>query len=103
MRRLTRKKKERRLLPPNLFTARAIFYRRVAEALAPPLFFFYLATGEGALPQRARGEGEGAGMGGRWAERPPARSPAAAVVVGGDGALGFRVAGDWGMLHGCRT
>ena len=52
-----------RMIPLNLFIARAIFRRRVAEALAPPLFFFYLATGEGALPQRARGEGERGGNG----------------------------------------
>ena len=32
-------------------------------------------------------------MGGRWAERPPVRSPAAGVVTGGGGAYRFGLLG----------
>ena len=52
------------------------------------LFIFSVEVSGG----RSLGRGRGwSGRGGRWGERPPARSPAAGVVEGGGGALGFRV------------
>ena len=93
-----------RMIPPNLFIARAIFRRRVAEALALPCSSSTSRQGRGAAPASKGGGERGAGMGGRWAERPPARSPAAAgVVAGAGGVLGFWVAGGWGGLHSCWT
>jgi len=52
------------------------------------LFIFSVEVSGG----RSLGRGRGwSGRGGRWGERPPARSPATGVVEGGGGALGFRV------------
>ena len=50
------------------------------EEEAPPLFIFLVET---TAPVR----------GAMWGKRPPARSPAAGVVEGSGGPLGFRVAG----------
>ena len=73
-----------------LFIARVTAWRFVAEVNRGrpplPLFIFYLEQGRGRGSQRARGGGRGPGRGGRWGERPPARSPAAGVVEGGGGA-----------------
>jgi len=78
------------LTPACLFIARVTAWRFVAEVNRGrpplPLFIFYLEQGRGRGSQRARGGGRGPGRGGRWGERPPARSPAAGVVEGGGGA-----------------
>jgi len=72
----------------NLFIAYAISRHHIAEEPPPRLFIFSVEVSSG----RSLGRGRGcSGRGGRWGERPPARSPAAGVVEGGGGALGFRV------------
>jgi len=60
-----------------------------SQKRAPRLLFIFSVEVSGG---RSLGRGWGwSGRGGRWGERLPARSPAAGVVEGDGGALGFRV------------
>ena len=71
--------------------------------MPPLLFIFFPKPGERKVAAGEPDEGEGWGRGwpakgGRWARRPPARSPVAGLVAGGGGAYDFGLLGVGGSM-----